>query len=246
MSRPYIGITVSHLDGPSRHQLPSAYVRAVFAGGGIPLLLPLIDDPQRAGELLDRVDGLLLSGGVDVDPLHFGHEPEPNLGEVSPERDLTDLALCREALKRGMPVLGICRGVQVLAVAAGGTIIQDLGSRLKDVLKHRQQAPVWYASHTVRLEAATAVHRLIGGPGDFRCLVNSFHHQAVDRVPPGYVVSARSPDGVIEAIEVVDGSQFAVGVQWHPEGMVDRHPAQIGLFAGLVEASRGTAVDGSG
>lgn len=246
MTRPCIGITVSHLEEPSRHQLPSDYVTSVSRAGGVPLLLPILDDAGGAGEVLDRIDGLLLSGGVDIDPLEFGQEPVPGLGRVSPERDLTDLALCRGALERGMPVLGICRGVQVLAVAAGGTLLQDLHTGAPGAVKHQQQAPGWYATHTVIIEPGTAVHRMLGEPPGGRSTVNSYHHQAVDRVPAGFVVSASSTDGIIEAVEARGGGGFAVGVQWHPERMVDRHPAQLGLFTGLVEAARGAGVPARG
>ncbi len=241
--RPRIGITVSLLDGPSCHQLPSNYVSSVLGAGGIPLLLPIFDDPDLALDILSTLDGLLLSGGVDVDPLLFGAEPQPRLGAVSPERDLADLCLSRKALEMGMPVLGICRGIQVMAVAAGGSIIQDIGG-IPGVLKHRQESPRWHGSHTVDVDGTGLVCQLVGQSGTMD--VNSFHHQALDGVPDGFTATAYAPDGIIEAIEGPDPDRFAVGVQWHPEGMVGRHPGQWGLFRGLVEAGRRWAVNRDG
>ncbi len=239
MTRPLIGISVSHLQDPPRHQVPSTYIRAVLDGGGLPLMLPIIEEAQLAGAILDRLDGLLLSGGVDIDPRLYGQQPEPGLGAVCPQRDLADLAYCRYALDRGIPVLGICRGIQVIAVAAGGSLIQDLNSLAGAVLKHRQDAPSWHPCHEVDLEPDRVTHRLLGSPESNRLPVNSLHHQAVDRVPDGYVVTARScADGVIEGVEIARPDRFVVGVQWHPEAMVWRHTAQLGLFSGLVEAAR--------
>lgn len=237
-----IGITVSRVtssQGQARHQLPSSYVDAVLQAGGVPVLLPLYEDEGVTGPLLDLLDGLLLSGGVDVDPRLFGREPEPGLGPVCPQRDRTEMYLTRAALSRGMPILAICRGIQVLNVSAGGTIIQDLhSSRIPGLLKHRQESPWWHESHSVRITPGSLLARLLEARKDEAVGVNSFHHQALDEVASAFDISARSPDGVIEGIEAVDSQGFAVGVQWHPEGMVERHRRQRGLFLGLVEAAK--------
>lgn len=234
--RPLIGVTGSLLQEPPQRDwvyTPSDYFRAVQDAGGIPMLLPLLESGQEASDVLDRVDGLLLSGGVDMDPVHFGEDPHQRLGSISPERDASELALIREALRRDMPVLGICRGHQVLAVAAGGTLIQDLPAQLPGTLKHQQEAPRWHPSHSVTARPGTRTAELLGTA--FR--VNSFHHQAVRSVPADWVVSAVAPDGVIEAIEH-PGSRFVLSVQWHPESFTGRHYHFKGLFEAFLAACR--------
>jgi len=214
-------------------QVPAGYAAAVEAAGGIPVILPVLA-PEKAPEVLEHLQGLLLSGGVDLDPSHYGEDPLPGLGKVTPERDAFELALARRALAAGVPVLGICRGVQVLNVAAGGTLFQDLGSQLEKVLKHRQEAPRWHESHAVRLDPSSRMAAILGVT---ETRVNSFHHQAVRLVAPGLRAVAWAPDGVIEAVESVDGG-FALGVQWHPEEMWDRYPLHLKPFSALVEAAR--------
>ncbi|MEW6546967.1 MAG: gamma-glutamyl-gamma-aminobutyrate hydrolase family protein [Bacillota bacterium] len=231
---PLIGIT-SSVDEEDRVQVPSGYAAAVEAAGGIPVVLPVLA-PEKAGEVLAHLQGLLLSGGVDVDPSHYGEDPLPGLGRVTPERDAFELALAREALALGVPVLGVCRGVQVLNVAAGGTLYQDLGSQMGNVLKHRQEAPRWHESHSVRLDPGSRLAAILGVP---EVRVNSFHHQAVREVAGGLRAVAWAPDGVIEAVEATGTDhRFALGVQWHPEEMWRRHPLHLKPFAALVEAAR--------
>lgn len=214
-------------------QVPAGYAAAVEAAGGIPVVLPVLA-PGKAAEVLAHLQGLLLSGGVDLDPSHYGEDPLPGLGRVTPERDAFELALARQALAAGVPVLGICRGVQVLNVAAGGSLFQDLGSQLKKVLKHRQEAPRWHESHAVRLDPSSRMAAILGVT---EARVNSFHHQAVRVVAPGLRAAAWAPDGVIEAVESADG-RFALGVQWHPEEMWNRYPLHLKPFSALVEAAR--------
>ncbi len=250
-NRPRIGVTSGFVQDPYATRLGLDYTGGLEEAGGLPLILPV---PHRlregaagaggafAGELaaqaLAAVDGLLLSGGKDLDPETFGEAPLRGLGEVEPERDLWELALARNALARGLPVFGICRGVQVLAVAAGGDLYQDLPSQKPDSLKHRQEAPRSAATHYVEVAPGTLLAGLLGsGP----VKVNSLHHQAVRRVPAGFRVCAVAPDGVIEAIETDGagrGRPFALGVQWHPEDLWKRQPVFLRLFAGLVDAAR--------
>lgn len=250
--RPLIGITVGSAAGQAgpRHGywLGRAYAGAVAGAGGLAAALPPhptdgmppLGAAPEAAEWLERLDGLLLSGGGDVDPAHFGQRPSPRLGAVDRERDAWELALARGALAAGLPVLGICRGAQVLNVAAGGTLIQDIGEVNPDALPHAQEGPRWESSHAVRLAAGTRLDAVLasaaGGPeGVLR--VNSFHHQAVDRVGAGFVVAAVAPDGVVEAIERPE-HPFAVGVQWHPEEMWERDDAARRLFVAFVAAAR--------
>lgn len=230
---PVIGIP-ARPDGKGGAFCPLDYVRAVEKAGGLPLLLPWPLQPGGGQHYLALLDGLLLSGGGDIDPVYWGEEPQPGSGEIEPVRDELELGLCRAALAAEMPVLGICRGHQVLAVAAGGALHQDLSVRdYPGLLKHSQQAPRWYPTHRVRVQPETRLASLF--PAALR--VNSFHHQAVSRVPEGFLVSARADDGVIEAIESRH-HLFALGVQWHPEAMWQQPVNYDALFNAFVHAAR--------
>lgn len=239
--RPRIGLTCDLRRDAPAFELSEAYVRAVVAAGGLPLLLPPVAGEELVDAWLACVDGLLLTGGVDVDPVWYGRDPAPRLGRISPDRDALELPLARAALERGLPLLAICRGVQVLNVAAGGTLVQDLPSEWPGAIKHYQEAPRWYPTHAVEVVSGSTLARLLG---TLRPRVNSFHHQAVLEVGRGLVVAARAPDGVVEAVESADPDRFALGVQWHPEAMWERDPASLRLFAALVEAARRRAAGG--
>jgi putative glutamine amidotransferase len=240
---PVIGITCSTLvlqgmRGVSRFALSNYYVRCVTEAGGLPLLLPNVA-PETAAAYLARVDGLVFSGGLDVDPIFFGEEPLPDLGQVDQVRDAFELELIKGAKEAGIPVLAICRGIQVMNVAFGGNLLQDVPSQVTGALKHEQSAIRKDAvSHSLE---GTHLHEIAGSD---RTRVNSFHHQAVDRVAEGFKVSARTLDGVIEGIEDPE-HPFCLGVQWHPERR-PRDPFTRGLFRSLVEAAKVTAQAGSG
>ncbi|BAS28670.1 gamma-glutamyl-gamma-aminobutyrate hydrolase family protein [Limnochorda pilosa] len=244
MEQPVIGITCGRTEDQARVFLNVPYLEAVVDAGGLPVALAPVtagDPPEetarRAGALLARVDGLLLSGGDDVDPALFGEEPDPRLGWVDPDRDGLEVALARAALQEGRPILAICRGIQVLNVAAGGDVYQDLAQH-PGALQHRQQAPRWHASHAITVRPGSVLARVLGLEGGGSLRVNSFHHQAVRRVAPGFRAVAEAADGLVEAIEADGSAAFCLGVQWHPEHMVKRWPAQRGLFRALVEAAR--------
>jgi putative glutamine amidotransferase len=234
--RPLIGVTTSELRPSSagtlrRHGEPPhaemalgmTYLRAIEAAGGMPVVLPPLGD---AVAFLDRLDGVCLSGGPDLDPDAYGEaERHAELGPTEPGLDAFELALARAADERGLPLLGICRGAQALNVARGGSLHQHLPG-------HRQTEPATATTHAVDVEPGTLLARLVGtGALD----VNSFHHQAVDRLGRGLEVTAFAPDGTIEAIEA-PGPRFLLGVQWHAEGLlaVPRHRA---LFEALVAAA---------
>ncbi len=223
---PLIGVSGSIDAEETRHFILRDYLTAVIAAGGVPVLL----SPDMEGDMLEdclaRLDGLLMAGGNDVSPALFGEPPVEALGEVNPLRDGFEMRLVRLAAARLMPVLGICRGVQAMAAALGGSLWQDLPSQYRTAdgnppIAHRQTSPGRYASHTVSVLPGTLLARLTGGAETLR--VNSFHHQAV-KVPGSLRVCALAPDGVIEAVE--DASlPFFLGVQWHPERMY-RSPQQ--------------------
>jgi putative glutamine amidotransferase len=213
---------------------PADYDAAVRRAGAEPWV-PVIgaDHPQ---DLLSRVDGVLLTGGDDVDPAHFGEAAHPAYEAAEPGRDAFELALVREALARDVPVFAICRGLQVLNVAAGGSLIQDLPAEPRFVLAHSLHPPTRLA-HDVAVAAGSSLERLLeprlsGG----RCAVNSRHHQAIRAIGRGLLVAATAPDGIIEAVEA-PGQRFCVGVQWHPESF-HRTGDFDELFRGFVEACR--------
>jgi putative glutamine amidotransferase len=186
-------------------------------------------------DALASCDGLLLTGGVDVDPREYGDaERHPTL-ELDADRDRYELALAREALRHDLPTLAICRGAQVLNVAAGGTLIQDIPSSHPESLDHQQTASKDLLAHPVEVVAGSCVAALVGGDAPDQILVNSRHHQAIRDVAPGFVVSASAPDGIVEAIEK-PGAAFCVAVQWHPENFWTTGRF-AGLFSGLVRAA---------
>ena len=212
-NRPVIGITGNFNEGQLK--LLPGYFRSIEAAGGTPVVIP----PRRKPDvslisLIDRIDGLLLSGGADINPILMDEDPVPALHGINNERDAFELALTRLAYNRQVPMLGICRGIQVLAAALGGTVMQDIATAMphSTLVKHSQDADRGVATHFVTAEADSVVGRLLGT----RFAVNSFHHQAVGEPGPHFRVTARSADGVVEAIESTDMKSI-IGVQWHPE-----------------------------
>jgi putative glutamine amidotransferase len=207
--------------------LPLGYTNAIQDAGGVALLLPPDDEAsQNPAELLDRLDALMLAGGRDVDPLSYGARPDPNTGEPSPERDRFELALVTAALDRDMPVLGVCRGMQMLNVACGGTLLQHLEGEL--LARHRH-TPGVFSDHDVALEPGSLAARAAGAE---RVAVRSHHHQAVAELGEGLIVTGRSPeDDLVEAVEL-PGKRFALGVLWHPE-----EDEGSGVIGALVKAA---------
>lgn len=234
MPSPIIGITCDYDVAKQASQLHRGYYDAIVEAGGLPVLLPNMHE-EKALELLNSLDGLLLSGGNDVEPGFFGEAPIPKLGFINPFRDSLEISLCRQAMKQDMPVLGICRGIQLMNIAMGGTIYQDLESQWTSgkLYKHSQQAPDWYGSHEVELEKDSKLIQLLGVE---KLRTNSFHHQAIKKLAPCFKATAWCGDGVVEGIESPSHT-FAVGVQWHPEKMWQRDEKMLGLFKGLVSAS---------
>lgn len=242
---PLIGLSTSELrspdgvrpipegDPPHREMaLGLKYPRAVADAGGVPVVLaPVAGDGFAT--LLDRLSGICLPGGPDLHPSAYGQAPHPHLGPTEPEVDLFEIALVRAAEERGLPVLGICRGAQAMNVARGGTLHQHLPDVVGEEVVHRQAEPEHELTHEVDVASDSLLARTLGC-GAAR--VNSFHHQAVDRLGRGLRAVAFAPDGVVEAIEASDGA-FALGVQWHAEGLTGR-PEHAALFEALVAAAR--------
>jgi putative glutamine amidotransferase len=231
-SPPLIGLTAgASPDSPDYYVLRWEYLRSIELAGGIPIVLAP-SGPALHPSLIDRLDGVVVTGGPDIEPWVYGQRAEEGLLDVSAERDEFEIGLCHAALERGMPVLGICRGIQLLNVQLGGTLIQDLPAcpiRHLD-LKRPRQALV----HPVRLAPGS---RLAGILELTELEVNSMHHQAVDHLGAGLAAAAVAPDGVVEAIEAVE-RPFVVGVQWHPEGFWrDRDHCSARLFRAFVDAA---------
>jgi putative glutamine amidotransferase len=213
------------------------YVEGVAEAGGMPVVLPPLGEHRAVEALLDGLDGLLLSGGSDLDPRYYGEEAVPELGVTVPERDAFEMSLVEQALRRGIPILGICRGMQVLNVALGGTLFQDLPSQMDHMvlLGHRQETPKWEPTHEVEVDGGSQVAGIMGTD---ELKVNSYHHQAVKDLASGLVAVAHAPDGVVEAVETRDLSQrWLVGVQWHAEAMREAGPEHRNLFEAHVSAA---------
>jgi len=244
--RPVIGLTTQTLqamdgipDGlPHSWVMNRKYFDSVVHAGGVPWMIPLLDDDlDTLRSIYLRLDGVLIPGGVDMDPATYGEAPHPRLGRVDPSRDVVELTLARWAREDGKPLLGICRGMQIMSVAYGGDLWQDLEDQLPEALKHDYfPNEGWgrdHLAHDVELEGMS---RLRGILERDVVPVNSMHHQALRRVGDGLTVTAIAPDGLVEAAEAAD-HPFYVGVQWHPESMEVVDPPTRRLFGALVEAA---------
>lgn len=233
--RPVIGITGNF--GDKGCELAEGYYRSVLEAGGVPVIIPPYEDRDALLSTLDTLDALLLSGGADMNPLYVGEDPLPALHGINPKRDLCELLLIRLAYDRQIPILGICRGIQMMAAALDGSIYQDLATQHHDapLIKHDQQLDRSYPSHMVRIEEGSM---LAGIMGNKEIAVNSFHHQAVSNPGPHLRVCARSTDGVIEAIESTEYKSL-LGVQWHPECFIlNGNRSMMPLFDWLVSEAK--------
>jgi putative glutamine amidotransferase len=214
-ARPRIGITMRLELETDRFYLARHYSEAVEAAGGVPVHISLIPRRDYISAVVGELNGVLLPGSdSDIDPLRYGAEPHPHLGSVHPVKDGTDLMVLEEVERRSLPLFAICFGMQALNVSRGGTLIQDIPSQLPSAIKHQQGAPRDRPSHAVTLAATSLLSSL--APDD-RVLVNSHHHQAIERVGRNLVATASTSDGVVEAVEDPRPGRFVLGVQWHPE-----------------------------
>ena len=237
MSQPRILIPIPIQDAERRrYTLGKNYVHSLIAAGGVPLLIPTALDDVTTYELFRAADGVMLTGGDDVDPALFGEDKHEKTGGIDPDRDRVEMALTRWAIAENKPLLGICRGVQVMNVSLGGSLIQDIPSQSPSELTHPGH---WYSAprdqvlHTVRCDAGSHIAALLGAEVG----VNSFHHQSIRRVATGFVATAYASDGIVEAIEAPD-QRFCVGVQWHPEEMAAGRADMQNLFRMLVDVAR--------
>jgi putative glutamine amidotransferase len=231
--------TCNNILGMQASAIPYSYLNALIQAKAIPLLIPVISDQNAIDALMDMAHGLMLIGGPDIAPSHFGQTAQPGLREVTPIRDAVELTLTRRALAEKIPIFAICRGIQVLNVAAGGTLFQDIANQLPGAQKHDQypdHGPS-HLAHPIQIEADCRIAAICGRT---RMTVNSLHHQAIDRVGAGLSIVARSSDGIIEAIEAKD-DRWVVGVQWHPEWMLENREDMPALFKSFCEACRSYA-----
>ena len=231
--RPIIGITANITDG--NVSLLSGYFKSIYEAGGIPIVIPPSDNLTILSNLLDSLDGILLSGGADINPLFLGEDPVRELHNINPYRDRQELMIVKMAADRQIPILGICRGIQVMTAALGGTLYQDIYSQAEGkLIKHSQDLDRAYASHIVNIEEDST---LAGIMGKTVLPVNSFHHQAVKEPAPGFKVCARSNDGIIEAIESTEYKSM-LGVQWHPECFIlNGDTSMMPIFEWLINES---------
>ncbi|WP_067725178.1 gamma-glutamyl-gamma-aminobutyrate hydrolase family protein [Oceanobacillus damuensis] len=234
--KPIIGVTASMETDRAYYAVANRNMKAIMTTGGIPMILPYFRDEADADHIVDRIDGLYATGGYDIDPILFDEEPHPKLGTIIPERDQTELILMKKMLEKNKPILGVCRGSQVLNIAAGGDMYQDIYSQINaDLLQHSQKAPFDYCSHFVEVQEGSLLHRLTERD-KFR--INSFHHQANRSVPEDFQISGKASDGIIEAIESKSHS-FVLGLQWHPEALIhDESDPSLKIYQGFIEACR--------
>lgn len=232
--KPVIGITTfcENRSGRIMSSLNYNYVKSVYNAGGIPVLIPVIASREDAANYVDAIDGILFSGGNDISPMLYGENPIKEVVSISDDRDMCEFELFKEAMDRDMPVLGICRGVQLINAASGGSLYQDIHVQLGNVLGHSPgETMPDNLYHTVKLDKNSKLYDIFNKE---EMRVNSFHHQAVKEVAQGFKANAKSPDGIIEGIESTEKT-FVVGVQWHPEGLAEKHGEFLKLFKALVD-----------
>jgi len=215
--------------------IDECYVNAVLKAGGVPVIIPVNENSEAIKEQIKLVDGLILTGGEDINPQMYNQEPRNSLGEIAPRRDAFDKMLLNEATSQKKPVLGICRGNQFINVSFNGTLYQDIPSEAKDnFVKHRQDSEWQEGSHKIDIVKGSWIATVLGKD---EVLVNSYHHQAVKDLAPGFKITAYSKDGIVEGIEKENGS-FCVGVQWHPEMMAGKSPLMLKIFQAFIEVCR--------
>ena len=240
MKKPVIGINATRLikpETPYSHSVMESisndYVESIIKAGGVPIILPILSDKKSIRQQIEILDGVLLTGGIDINPLLYNEEPSPKLSFIYPAKDNFDILIVKTALELKKPILAICRGHQILNVALGGTLYQDLSYMEGCYIKHHQQSKDGAGSHTLNIIENSILNKILGGS----IICNSFHHQAIKDLAPGLKITAYSKDNVIEAVEKCD-EDFVVGVQFHPEIMTaygDNN--MLKLFQAFIKAS---------
>ncbi|MDP4084831.1 MAG: gamma-glutamyl-gamma-aminobutyrate hydrolase family protein [Bacillota bacterium] len=233
--KPIIGITgayVKHNEYMEGVYVHHDYHKSVAANGGIPLILPFIN-AETALEMLPTCDGIILSGGEDLDPKFYGQDPHPQLEETISERDLVEMAIVKYAIEHNIPLFAICRGIQILNVSLGGTLIQDIPSQISKPIQHSQKIDRSLDTHWVTLSKESRLFQIFGSD---QVRVNSLHHQAIDKLAEDLHVVALSSDGVIEAVEYNHPTSFLIGVQWHPESMANKNEQMNNLFKEFINS----------
>jgi putative glutamine amidotransferase len=240
MKKPFIGITCDYMMsekeislGQERNFVSKDFVDAVLDSGGVPILIPIINQEEDMLKIMDILDGIILSGGFDVNPIYYGEEPTKHVGFTYTPRDLCELFIVKAAIEKDMPILGISRGQQIMTVAFGGKLYQDISDNEESYVNHFQRASISDIGHYVNIVEGTKLHKIFDTD---RMLVNSFHHQAAKTVPPNFVVAATSSDGIVEAIE--HKTKPIMAVQWHPEIMMRKHPVMLKIFSEFVKNCR--------
>ena len=243
IGKPVIGVTPDFNAGQRKDMggkeptyfLRARYLQAIQEAGGIPLVLPLISSRTQQAYLLQRVDGLLVTGsGSDLAPHHYGESQEYSFQHMSEERARLELGLSKLAFEHQVPTLGICGGMQSMNVALGGTLIQDIPAQITTKIQHQQKKSAEHTAHLIQIEPKTLLRRIMKKAS---IPVNSSHHQSVKAVPGSFQISAVAPDGVIEAIEA-ESHSFWLGVQWHPEFLYRKDVLQNRLFSAFIKAAR--------
>ena len=244
MPRPVIGVAMQTLPAKPGGDLPTCwimgrrYVQALCSVGAIPWLIPLLpQDPETMNDIFDRLDGVFLTGGVDVDPSCYGETRHPKCGATDPDRDAIEILLLQHAIKTGKPLLAVCRGIQILNVACGGTLYQDVAAQVPAAMKHDyfptlEQPSRNYLAHEIAVKSGTRLGSILG---ESIALVNSMHHQAIKDLAPNLLPNAYAPDGIIEGVESKT-SQFLLAVQWHPEELAETQPGMKRLFTSFIDA----------
>ena len=231
--KPIIGI-LAEVDDSLYCGVKNTYVSAIEDSGGLPMLIPYVKESEAISDSVSLCDGLFFTGGVDVDPVYYGETPCKELGPIQKHRDELEFRTFDEAIKTNLPILGICRGVQLINCALGGALYQDIPTEYETKILHRQAEGELEPSHSVNILEGTPLASLIGGE---KMVANSFHHQAIKRLGAGLRVMARADDGMIEAV-YLDGESYLRGYQWHPERLYQRDENNKKIFEDFISAAR--------
>lgn len=232
--KPKIGIVCGITESEYRYDLSQCNVNAISEAGGIPILIPY--DMKSIDDYLSMVDGIYLTGGGDISPLYANQEPNKNIGFFYPDRDTFEIEICKKALTMKIPVLGICRGCQVINVVSGGSLYQDLNTEIENHICHKNPGNTPFSAyvHSVKINENTILYDIYK---EKKIYTNSCHHQSIKEVAPNFIISAIADDGIIEAIENT-GDNFALGIQWHPEAMFVLHKEALLIYKRFIKECR--------